>query len=112
MSCYALGGHDARAASTLSFQNVHQFTQPIIYISLVVFPCVHIGVWSLLNEFLDSFEFVFEFPDLIPQIVGDRTVRVDYGFFASRISSSCLCHVSRWVKKRTELKKCDPAGEG
>ena len=51
-------------------------------------------MWSLLNEFLDSFDFVFEFPDLDPQIVGDRAVGIDYELFASRIaiasSSACL----------------------
>ena len=104
--------------SALSLQNVHQLTQPIINNLLAVFQCVHVEEWSLLNEFLDGFDFVFEFPDLDPQVISNLAVIEDYGLFSSflstpsRISLSCLCHVSRCVKKRTELKKCDPAGEG
>jgi len=104
--------------SALRLQNVHQLTQPIINNLLAVFQCVHVEEWSLLNEFLDGFDFVFEFPDLDPQVISNLAVIEDYGLFSSflstpsRISLSCLCHVSRCVKKRTELKKCDPAGEG
>ena len=105
--------------SALSIQNVHQLTQPIINNLLAVFQCVHVEEWSLLNEFLDGFDFVFEFPDLDPQVISNLAVIEDYGLFSSfflstpsRISLSCLCPVSRCVKKRTELKKCDPAGEG
>ena len=81
--------------SALSFQNVHQFTQPIISSSLVVFTCV-IGIWSLLNEFLGGFDFVFEFLDLGPQIVGDRSVGVNYELFSSwAIISSILSRRAR-----------------
>ncbi len=45
--------------SAISLQNVHQLTQPIIDSLLTVFQCVHVEGWSLLNEFLDSFKFVF-----------------------------------------------------
>jgi hypothetical protein len=71
----------ARAQLVLSLQNVHQLTQPIINNLLAVFQCIHVYEWSLLNEFLNGFDFVFEFPDLDPQVISDLAVIEDYGLF-------------------------------